>query len=201
MQELQAGLWFWTAEHPAWTPKDGGPGGWPHEVSSYALETAEWLVLIDPIAPPSGLEELAAGRKAAVVLTCPWHDRDSALLTERLGAPVYGPPREVGEQQVPGPVYGPGDTLPGGIVAYPALEPADLVLWIPEHRALVFGDTLIDRGRGLEIPVTWTPLKLSREKRAAVLRTLLELPVELVLPTHGPPTDRAALERALAADA
>jgi hypothetical protein len=26
---------------------------------------------------------------------------------------------------------------------------------------------------------------------------LLELPVELVLPTHGAPTDRAALERAL----
>jgi len=29
------------------------------------------------------------------------------------------------------------------------------------------------------------------------LRPLLELPVEFVLPTHGAPTDRAALERAL----
>jgi hypothetical protein len=29
------------------------------------------------------------------------------------------------------------------------------------------------------------------------LRPLLELPVELVLATHGGPTDRAALERAL----
>jgi hypothetical protein len=29
------------------------------------------------------------------------------------------------------------------------------------------------------------------------LRPLLELPVELVLPAHGEPTDRAALERAL----
>jgi glyoxylase-like metal-dependent hydrolase (beta-lactamase superfamily II) len=29
------------------------------------------------------------------------------------------------------------------------------------------------------------------------LRPLLELPVELVLPTHGAPADRAALERAL----
>jgi hypothetical protein len=29
------------------------------------------------------------------------------------------------------------------------------------------------------------------------LRPLLELPVEMVLPTHGAPTDRAALERAL----
>ena len=30
------------------------------------------------------------------------------------------------------------------------------------------------------------------------LRPLLDLPVELVLPAHGEPTDRAALERALA---
>jgi hypothetical protein len=30
------------------------------------------------------------------------------------------------------------------------------------------------------------------------LRSLLELPVELVLATHGGPTDKAALERALA---
>ena len=30
------------------------------------------------------------------------------------------------------------------------------------------------------------------------MRPLLELPVELVLPTHGAPTDRASLERALA---
>jgi hypothetical protein len=29
------------------------------------------------------------------------------------------------------------------------------------------------------------------------LRPLLELAVEIVLPTHGAPTDRAALERAL----
>jgi hypothetical protein len=32
----------------------------------------------------------------------------------------------------------------------------------------------------------------------AGLRPLLDLPVELVLPAHGAPTDRAALERALA---
>jgi hypothetical protein len=29
------------------------------------------------------------------------------------------------------------------------------------------------------------------------LGPLLDLPIELVLPTHGPPADRAALERAL----
>jgi hypothetical protein len=39
---------------------------------------------------------------------------------------------------------------------------------------------------------------VTREQALEVLRPLLELPVELVLPTHGAPTDRAALERALA---
>jgi glyoxylase-like metal-dependent hydrolase (beta-lactamase superfamily II) len=177
MRELRPGLWHWTADHPAWTPKDD----WPQAVSCYAVESGDGLVLVDPLAPP---EELAGRAIAVVVTSCPWHRRDS----ERIGAPVY----EAGSD------YGPGDTLPGGIVAHAALEPNDLVLWLPAHRALVLGDTLIDRGNGLEIPVTWTPVDVSRDERAATLSALLELPVELVLPTHGPPTDRAALERALA---
>jgi glyoxylase-like metal-dependent hydrolase (beta-lactamase superfamily II) len=92
-----------------------------------------------------------------------------------------------------------GDRAPGGIEVLAAIEDNDLVLWIPARRALVFGDTLIDRGdgRGLVIPETWTPVDMPRAARADVLRPLLALPVELVLPTHGPPTDRAALERAL----
>jgi hypothetical protein len=36
-----------------------------------------------------------------------------------------------------------------------------------------------------------------REQLADGLRPLLELPVDVVLPAHGEPTDRAALERAL----
>jgi hypothetical protein len=39
---------------------------------------------------------------------------------------------------------------------------------------------------------------MTREEVEERLRPLLELPVELVLPAHGAPTDRAALERALA---
>jgi hypothetical protein len=38
---------------------------------------------------------------------------------------------------------------------------------------------------------------VTREKVAGGLRSLLELPVEHVLATHGGPFDRAALERAL----
>jgi hypothetical protein len=38
---------------------------------------------------------------------------------------------------------------------------------------------------------------VTREEIVAGLRPLLALPVKRVLPTHGGPTDRAALERAL----
>jgi hypothetical protein len=38
---------------------------------------------------------------------------------------------------------------------------------------------------------------VTREQVAERLRPLLELPVEVVLPTHGAPNDRVALERAL----
>lgn len=199
MQELAAGLWHWSASHPEWTPEQGGDDGWPQQVSSYALDDGEWLVLIDPVAPPSLVDELAEGRRPAVVLTCPWHDRDSADVVARLGAQVHAPRREPAHDQVEGPVFAAGDTAPGGIEVLAALEDDDLVLWIPAQRALVFGDTLIDRGdgQGLVIPETWTPVDMPRAARAEVLRPLLDLPVERVLPTHGPPTDRAALERAV----
>jgi hypothetical protein len=39
---------------------------------------------------------------------------------------------------------------------------------------------------------------VAREQIAEGLRSLLDLPVEVVLATHGGPADKAALERALA---
>lgn len=94
-------------------------------------------------------------------------------------------------------MFAAGDRLPIGVVARPGMEPNDLVLWIESRRALVAGDTLIDRGRGLEFPVDWANKGVPAEEILETLRPLLELPVELVLPTHGEPTGRAALERAL----
>jgi hypothetical protein len=38
---------------------------------------------------------------------------------------------------------------------------------------------------------------VTRDDVVRRLRPLLDLPVELVLPAHGEPTDRAALERVL----
>jgi glyoxylase-like metal-dependent hydrolase (beta-lactamase superfamily II) len=72
------------------------------------------------------------------------------------------------------------------------------VLWIDRVRAVISGDTLVDFGRGLEIN-DWLRGGLTREEVAERLRPLLERPVEVVLPAHGAPTDRGALERALTA--
>ena len=94
--------------------------------------------------------------------------------------------------------YCAGDRLPFGIEAFEGREHNDLVLRIDALRVVLSGDTLADFGTGLEIQSRWLREGVTREEVAAGLRPLLDLPVELVLPTHGSPTDRGALERALA---
>lgn len=196
IRELRPGLWHWTARHPQWSADDDLAGHrWGPRVSSYAFALGDRLVLIDPAVPPGGLDELLAGREAAVVLTCPWHARDA----QTLGVPLFAPPPDPGD---PEPLnatnYTAGDTLALGITAFAGLEPVDLVLWIESHRALVFGDTLADLGHGLELPDDWGPRDVSHPAVLESLRPLLDLPVELVLPTHGPPAGRDALDHALA---
>jgi glyoxylase-like metal-dependent hydrolase (beta-lactamase superfamily II) len=196
VRELQSGVWHWEARHPEWKPGEG----WDREeVSSYAIDAGERLLLFDPLAVPSEIEELAGGRESAIVLTCPWHRRDAQDLAERLDAPLYVPPPDPGDPSpVEGHVFSAGDRLPVGVEAFPGREePNDLMLWVESRRMLVAGDTLIERGQGVEFPVDWAPEGMPPEQILEGLRPLLELPVELVLLTHGGPADRAALEHAL----
>jgi glyoxylase-like metal-dependent hydrolase (beta-lactamase superfamily II) len=195
MRELQAGLWHWQAPHPSWKPE----ADWPQLVSCYAIDEGERLLLFDPLELPAELEKLAAEREAVILLTCPWHRRDALVLAKRLRATIRVPPPDAGDMDpVPGEVFKAGDRLPVGVEAFAGLEPNDLVLWVESRRALVAGDTLVDRGNGFEVPIEWVNTGVPREEILASLRPLLELPVELVLPTHGEPGDRAGLERALA---
>ena len=50
------------------------------------------------------------------------------------------------------------------------MEPNDLVLWIESRLALVIGDTLVERGRGLERPVTWLPEFAYRNQNVVALK-------------------------------
>ncbi len=217
VRELRPGLWHWEAPHPDW--REGEP--WDPVVSSYGVDDGERLVLFDPIAPPSEIEQLAGDRETAVVLTAPWHERDTQGLVERLGAPVYTPSPDTAEDllrvydftapegwisddvrwlvdgQGEAHWYSAGDRLPVGVQSFPGQKRNDLVLWVESHRAVVAGDTLADFGDGPQINPRWLSKDLTREQVVEGLSPLLALPVEHLLGTHGGPFDRAALERAL----
>jgi glyoxylase-like metal-dependent hydrolase (beta-lactamase superfamily II) len=192
--EVQKGVWHWEAPHPEWRQAD-----WERQdVSSYAVDTPERLLLFDPIALPHEIEVLAQERETAIVLTSTWHRRDARTLSDRLDAPIYTPPPDREPDPVQGNVFKAGDRLAIGVEAFPGREePHDLMLWVESRRALVAGDTLVDRGHGLELLDEWLPEGVTRDQVLEALQPLLELPVEIVLPTHGAPTDRAALVRAL----
>jgi glyoxylase-like metal-dependent hydrolase (beta-lactamase superfamily II) len=220
VRELRPGLWHWEAPHPEWRPTEP----WSENVSSYAIDDGKRLLLFDPLAVPSEIEERAAGRETAIVLTSPWHERDSESLVERLGVPVYTPLPDTAEDLMR--LYGitaeqagdgspdliwllrenkgearpfsAGDRLPVGVEVFPGQKQNDTVLWIESHRAVIAGDTLADFGEGPQINPRWLTRDVTREQVVDGLRPLLERPVEHLLETHGGPFDRAALERALA---
>ena len=221
MNELRPGLWHWQAPHPEWTPDQW----WPQAVSSYALDDGARLILFDPLAVPEEILELAAEREPVVVLTAPWHERDARSLVERFGAPVFAPPPDtaddlvrkydITQEQIPegwhspdlewllvenggeAHLYAAGDRLSIGLEAFPGRSHNDLVLWSERLGAVVAGDSLVDFGRGFEVPREVLHHGVTREQVVEDLQPLLRLPVEVVLPAHGEPTDGAALERAL----
>ena len=221
MRELRPGIWHWHAAHPGWEPNEP----WQQDVSSYAIDDGERLLIFDPLALPSELEEpVARRRETAIVLTAPWHQRDTQRLVETLGLPVFTPLPETAEdlmqkygitaeqagdgspdlrwllreQEDHARPYAPGDRPLSGVQAFPSRDTNEVVLWIEDQRAVVAGDTLVDFGGGPRDP---GGMAASRRDAGAGCRrpaAAARASVELVLPTHGAPTDRAALERALA---
>jgi hypothetical protein len=209
VRELRPGVWYWQSPHPAWD----GEEGWPELVSSYAIELGDDVLLFDPLDVP---EELHS-RATAVVLTAPYHERDA----RRLGLPVHTPPADTWQDWVEkfgvdpervrgmesedlawlrageseGHFHAPGP-WPFGITAYAGREDNDLIFWLPSIKALVTGDSLSDFGDGLGIQLGGRK-NVTHDDVTRQLRPLLGLPIELVLPAHGHPTNRTALETAL----
>ena len=173
MRELRSGLWHWTARHPDW--EEGQE--WDPDVSSYAVDDGERLLLFDPLGVPGELERLAGRRDTAIVLTAPWHERDTESLVQRLGVQVFAPRPDTAEDLMEkygitaeqagdgspdlawlrsgkagqAQWYSAGDVLPSGIETFAGREPNDTVLRVASHHAVISGDTLADFGRGLEI--------------------------------------------------
>ena len=211
LDEIAPGLWRWTAAHPEWTPETLAEDGWEQDVACVRYDSGDAVVLVDPLVPqgePDGLwsfvDPAAAGRPVHVLITIHWHARSAQEVADRYpGTRVWAhePARAlVEERTVCTDVFRPGDTLPGGLVPLDAHRGWEALLWIPEHETLVVGDVITGMGDGrLRVRDEWT-LSVDPETIHAALRAELDLPIERVLPGHGPPVlagGRAALDAAL----
>jgi glyoxylase-like metal-dependent hydrolase (beta-lactamase superfamily II) len=225
--QIDEGLWRWTAPHPAWAAgKD-----WDEMVGCIYYEAADdAIVLIDPLAPPTGTPESEkfwaaldrdverSGLPVATVIANRYHTRSAREVYQRFagrtGARVWLPSGlEESFEGLATDTFGPGDTLPGGVrpcfvdgLVYP-----EVALLIPAHSTLVLADAVIGSGEGeLRVaPVSWGEeteegARRYEERFRPSMRELLDLEFDRLIPSHGPPVlgdARAALARALEAPA
>jgi hypothetical protein len=176
VQQLADGLWRWTAPHPnaANWPRFGPPV--PPEVGCVYYEAPDAVVLIDPLLPAGEEDEFLAhldrdverlGLPVSILLTAAWHERSAATLRER---------------------YRTTDRIPDSVERYPvegALE-EQLAYFIRPHRALVVAEVFVGDGRG-GLALSPSPALDDRDALDCSLRAIAELPVELVLVSHGEP--------------
>jgi glyoxylase-like metal-dependent hydrolase (beta-lactamase superfamily II) len=210
MKELAPGLWHWTRRHPEWHPK-----GFGDVVSSYALLDDAGLVIVDPLLDGDDdpalaeLETRAAGT-VRILITMPYHARSAEPLWKRLrakhdvGVFVHrNAASRFGDSSGFTALEG-GETIAGGIRAHSFGSPrrAELPYELPSHRALAFGDVVVETGKG-ELRV-WAQGSAKQpwwnERFIPTLRPLAELDTERVLVTHGTPVLKrggAALAKAL----
>ena len=196
VERVEDGLWRWTAPHPDWKEGDD----WEQEVGCVYWEAEEAVVLIDPLVPSDPADRdhflasldrdvVRADRAVAVLLTCEWHARSAGELAARYDAPVIEPFSNAG--------------LPGGIRAIEARVAEEVVYWLPGPRTIVPGDTLIGSTNGVALcPESWLESRGGLTQLKSDLQLMLDLPVERVLTSHGPPVltgGLAALAQALAA--
>jgi hypothetical protein len=89
--------------------------------------------------------------------------------------------------------------LPGGLVAlYDGRGRLETPIWLPEHRVIVFGDALTERGGELRV---WDCRAGHEKRELPALRAMLDLPFERVIISHcdeQPVHSRSDFERALA---
>ena len=199
VRELRPGLWRWTAAHPEWEHAEH----WGPEVGSVYAELPDALVMVDPLVPQDEEDRFwealdrdveRVGKPVHVLLTVHWHERSVAAVLDRYKATLWRP-EEKGE-------------LPAGAHAevVKGSDWVEALFFLEPHRALIAGDLLIGKaGGGIELPVGWFPKGeqdwAEQELKPELRKRLAELPVELVVVSHGDPVledGAAALERALA---
>ncbi len=190
--ELAPGLARWVAPHPEWSAASAE--GWGPLVGSVLYDAPDTVVLFDPQLPSQGREQFlreldarVAGRPVSILTTIRWHRRDREELAERYA----------------GRSKRQWNALPPGVEQRPLRGAGETVYWLPGAAALVFGDRLIgDDAGGVRLsPAGWLDdERVDRAGLAHLMRPLIELPVEILLVSHGEPVlhdGRAALARAI----
>ena len=210
VEEIAPGLWHWTAPHPEWKPEyEEGGQGWGEIVSSYALVTDDALVLIDPQVPKDEADaarfwealdrDVEAHGPPSILLTVYWHARSAEEIAARYAGSRIWSPADTPEGHLRHThTYTAGDELPAGVRASDVSRLGEMVLYLPSHKAVAFGDVVLEGVRLL--PDGWLRNEMTRQDVADALRPLLDEAIELLLLTHGGPvTDnaRGKLERAL----
>ncbi len=182
--ELRPGLFRWEARHPDAdpSPDPGSPADWGPDVGSVAYASTGALVLVDPLVPADRpdvrepLDELARKRPVVILTTLAFHRRSRDELAARYRASTS---RAKG-------------SLPAGVETVQIRGAGETMVWLPEHRALIPGDRLLgDERGGLRLPpeswLRYLPSGMRHPELREALRPLLDLPVEMVLTSHGPP--------------
>ena len=153
IEQIAPRLWWWTASHPEWSPEDLEEGkGWEQVVSSYAHLAGETLVLFDPLIEHwDPLDRLVDEHGApSVLITILWHTRSSQELLDRYGgASLWAYERAadwVGERARVTNTFAPGDDLPGGVEAISMRRIEEVAYRLPDHNAVVIGDTILRHG-------------------------------------------------------
>ena len=211
VEEIAPHLWHWTAPHPDWKPSNRGKDGlgWDQMVSSYGLVGEDAFVLIDPQVPTDEADAArlwdaldrdvdAHGPPAILISVHPYHARSAEDIAGRYDGSSIWAPADAPKRNERTRTYGTGDELPAGIRAFDAGMPGERALYLPSHKAIVFGDAVLDGVRLL--PQSWLEKGMTRQGVADALRTLLDEDIELLLLTHGGPVSdgaREQLERAL----
>jgi hypothetical protein len=172
-------------------------------VTSTYVESGGERSVIDALAPPREANEvwkrLDERPPTMAIVTMPDHVRDIDLFVRFYGSRPYGPlfffPDDTPKSKLERVVA--ERKLPGGLVPlYDGRGRLETPIWLPEQRAIVFGDALTER-RG-ELRIWGSPWHEKRELPA--LRAMLELPFERAIISHcdkEPVQTRAAFEHAL----
>jgi hypothetical protein len=200
IRDLAPGLWIWRARHPFWTAE----ADWQPVVTSTFVESGGERLVLDPLAPTLdniGLwERLDQHPPTAAVVLMPDHVRDIDLFVRRYGARPFGPmfffPDDLPRTKLE-PIIA-DSKLPGGLIAlYDGRGRLETPMWLPEHRVIVFGDALTERGGELRV---WDCRAGHEKRELPALRPMLELPFERVIISHcdsEPVHTRREFEKAL----